>query len=331
VKDGYSLGYSTGTYSIPPVDECRTLLGSCPRTPADALRHCVTTMQLQAPSKYSRRSAGRAYVSPSTRLLHIALITIALFSLSFYYYTTLPATAEIGKKKIELAPTIPTEAVHEANHGAASSSPEASSPEDTLLPGAPGSVNKVAIIIPYIGPHLPPYFPLFLQSALRQTTVDFLIFHTTLTTNIPPVPANSNVKFINLGALTDASLFANLHARVALYDSANARTSISAAHATELTRLLTAQFSKHPYTLVEYKPAYGHIFHDYISEYSHWGYSDFDVVFGDLKAWISAEELEDYDIVTYSHGDQGSVYLRGQVSRTRPTLPHTPPRVNSSR
>ena len=44
---------------------------------------------------------------------------------------------------------------------------------------------------------------------------------------------------------------------------------------------LSSQIIGLPYILVEYKPAFGHIFADYLTEYSHWGYSDFDVVFGD--------------------------------------------------
>jgi hypothetical protein len=67
---------------------------------------------------------------------------------------------------------------------------------------------------------------------------------------------------------------------------------------------------------VEFKPAYGHIFKDYLpaSTYSHWGYSDLDTVFGDVHSWITPDELADFDVVTYSHGDQDSVYLRGQFT-----------------
>ena len=71
-----------------------------------------------------------------------------------------------------------------------------------------------------------------------------------------------------------------------------------------LKKILTEQFRKHPYTLVEYKPAYGHIFADYLKPYTHWGYGDLDMVFGDIPSWVSDSELDDWDIVTYSHGDQ---------------------------
>ena len=55
-----------------------------------------------------------------------------------------------------------------------------------------------------------------------------------------------------------------------------------------------------PYALVEFKPALGHIFANYIprKRYSHWGYSDLDIAFGDLSRWVTADELGLYDIVT---------------------------------
>ena len=43
--------------------------------------------------------------------------------------------------------------------------------------------------------------------------------------------------------------------------------------------------------LVEYKPATGHVFADYLGEYTHWGYSDLDIAWGDLPRWITPDEL----------------------------------------
>merc|ERR1712238_149628 len=65
---------------------------------------------------------------------------------------------------------------------------------------------------------------------------------------------------------------------------------------------------------VEFKPALGHIFRQYLEGYTHWGYSDLDIMFGDLERWITPDELIDYDIVTYGFGDQHRVYLRGQFT-----------------
>lgn len=35
-------------------------------------------------------------------------------------------------------------------------------------------------------------------------------------------------------------------------------------------------------------------------EYSHWAFGDLDVLFGDMrKGWLEAEELQNFDIVTF--------------------------------
>eukprot|EP00527_Entomoneis_sp_CCMP2396_P005787 CAMPEP_0198152748 /NCGR_PEP_ID=MMETSP1443-20131203/61158_1 /TAXON_ID=186043 /ORGANISM="Entomoneis sp., Strain CCMP2396" /LENGTH=99 /DNA_ID=CAMNT_0043818863 /DNA_START=53 /DNA_END=349 /DNA_ORIENTATION=- len=76
-----------------------------------------------------------------------------------------------------------------------------------------------------------------------------------------------------------------------------------------LLRFLTTYLKLYPYTLVEYKPAYGAIFQDLLQDYTHWGYSDIDMVFGDLGRHIEESEWTDYDIVTYGFGDQQRLYL----------------------
>lgn len=50
-----------------------------------------------------------------------------------------------------------------------------------------------------------------------------------------------------------------------------------------------------PYKLCDYKVAYGLIFEDYLKDFDFWGYSDTDVVYGDLKKFITDDVLENYD------------------------------------
>ena len=56
-----------------------------------------------------------------------------------------------------------------------------------------------------------------------------------------------------------------------------------------------------PYKIVDYKPLYGCIFKDFLSDYSHWGYCDSDVIFGDLKSFLTEDKLNNYDRI-YQHG-----------------------------
>lgn len=50
-----------------------------------------------------------------------------------------------------------------------------------------------------------------------------------------------------------------------------------------------------PYKLCDYKPAYGYIFEEYTSKYDFWGYCDFDMIFGDLRHFLTEDVLEKYD------------------------------------
>jgi len=58
------------------------------------------------------------------------------------------------------------------------------------------------------------------------------------------------------------------------------------------------------------QPALGHIYRDYLKGYSHWGYADIDVLMGDLRRYLDPQELQDYDVLTFSYGDQYRGYLR---------------------
>ena len=94
----------------------------------------------------------------------------------------------------------------------------------------------------------------------------------------------------------------------------------------KLVKMVARTLVLHPYVLVEYKPATGHVFADYLGEYTHWGYSDLDIAWGDLPRWITPDELDGdkWDVVTYGFGDQDRAYLRGQFTFHR----NDPERIN---
>ena len=51
-----------------------------------------------------------------------------------------------------------------------------------------------------------------------------------------------------------------------------------AANATAIINRMRYMFQKWPRLVAEYKPAFGAIFREYLSNYTHWGYCDFDMV-----------------------------------------------------
>lgn len=58
-----------------------------------------------------------------------------------------------------------------------------------------------------------------------------------------------------------------------------------------------------PYFIVEFKPALGWLFREYLVEYSHWAFGDLDVLFGDMRrGWLEPDELRNFDIITFRCG-----------------------------
>jgi hypothetical protein len=214
-----------------------------------------------------------------------------------------------------------------------------------LLPFTAPPHSSAATILPYL-----PTFCLGASGA--ASLVDFVVFHTGLLAEWPLLTqvCPPNVIFVNLqshAALAQRLLRVVDHKYGPMdgggLDSQNQRAAAEqtpdhaagahfAAQEEEaeavldddqpkmnrqaLLELVTSYIKVNPYGLVEFKPALGHIFQDYLDEhnYTHWGYSDLDVLFGDVERWISVDELTDYDIVTYTYGDQHRLYLRGQFT-----------------
>lgn len=52
------------------------------------------------------------------------------------------------------------------------------------------------------------------------------------------------------------------------------------------------------YKLCDFKPAYGVIFEDIIKDYDFWGHCDIDIIFGDIREFITKELLNEYDLIS---------------------------------
>ncbi|MBS1524417.1 MAG: hypothetical protein JST19_02145 [Bacteroidetes bacterium] len=52
------------------------------------------------------------------------------------------------------------------------------------------------------------------------------------------------------------------------------------------------------YKMCDFKPAYGVIFSDYLESYDFWGHTDIDIVFGDIREFITDDLLENYDLIS---------------------------------
>jgi hypothetical protein len=130
--------------------------------------------------------------------------------------------------------------------------------------------NKILVLIPYYGV-FPWYFSYFLHSCSFNTSIDFIIFtDIDFDGEIPP-----NVKFI-YKSLDDIKTLAS----------------------TKLQMPIALDF---PYKLCDFRPAYGIIFNEYIKNYSFWGQGDIDVIFGDIRGFLTDELLDSHDFISVRH------------------------------
>jgi hypothetical protein len=130
---------------------------------------------------------------------------------------------------------------------------------------------RIVFIICWQG-SMPWYFPYFLHSCRFNPTVDFLLFTDSSDLNLALPP---NVKLIP--------------------------RSIDQFKAEAAKALGFEVAVESGYKLCDFKPAYGHIFADYIRDYDFWGYCDIDVIFGNIRAFMTDELLNGYDIISARH------------------------------
>lgn len=129
-------------------------------------------------------------------------------------------------------------------------------------------MKSIVIIFPYFGP-LPPQYPMWRESALRNPSVHFMFF-----TDAPVVPA-SNI-------IVHQMQFADFRQLVQ--------------QAFPFPVVLDR-----PYKLCEFKQAYGYILADYLHGYDFWGFGDLDLVYGDLRRFLTDDVLTHKMILGWGH------------------------------
>lgn len=56
-----------------------------------------------------------------------------------------------------------------------------------------------------------------------------------------------------------------------------------------------------PYKICDFKPAYGFLFPEIIEKYEYWGLCDLDVIFGNIRDFLTDEMLDEYDFISLRH------------------------------
>lgn len=126
-------------------------------------------------------------------------------------------------------------------------------------------LHSIIVILPYFGP-LPEMFGHWLRSAELNKTVDFLIFTDQKLHSQAP---NITVRQSTLQQIKEKAI-ETLGTHVAL---------------------------EKPYKLCDLKPFYGRIFANDVCNYDFWGYCDCDLIFGDLRAFLTEDILSSYNSI----------------------------------
>lgn len=126
------------------------------------------------------------------------------------------------------------------------------------------ATNKLVVIGCYFG-KLPDYFDLWLKSCENNKTVDFIVFTDGLVPNWYP----NNVKFTSITLIDMKKQFEKKLGYTVALDSA--------------------------YKVCDLRPAYGYLFEDYIKGYDFWGHCDFDIIWGNIREYVTEEMLNSFD------------------------------------
>ena len=132
-------------------------------------------------------------------------------------------------------------------------------------------IKKIAILTCWYGPY-PWYLPYFIHSCIYNITIDFYI----ITDNKEAIPNKPiNVKIIHKTIEEIKTLAADKLGFTVVIENA--------------------------YKLCDFKPAYGFLFPEIIKGYNLWGHGDIDIVYGDIRNFMTQEILDEYDIISSRH------------------------------
>lgn len=133
------------------------------------------------------------------------------------------------------------------------------------------SLHKIAILTGWYGPY-PWYFPYFIHSCSYNPTIDFIIFSCNKET-IQNKPVNVKIVYKTIAEI-----------RKKASKKLGFKVNI-----------------KYPYKLCDFKPTYGFLFPELIKGYDFWGHGDIDIVFGNIRKFMTKQILNNYDIISSRH------------------------------
>lgn len=132
-------------------------------------------------------------------------------------------------------------------------------------------LKSIAVLTCWYGQY-PWYFPYYVHSCSFNPTIDFYI----ITDNIEEIPNKpKNLIIIN--------------------------RRLEEIKKTASEKLGFAVNIDYPYKLCDFKPAYGFLFPEIVQAYDFWGQSDLDIIYGNVRDFITDEMLEEFDFISVRH------------------------------
>ncbi len=151
--------------------------------------------------------------------------------------------------------------------------------------------KKIIMLMPYFG-KWPVWMDLYIESCKLNPTINWLFF----TDCGLPKNRAKNVKYVHM----------NL-------DEFNTLASSKLNIPVNIKKPITI---KNSYKLCHFKPAYGLIFEDYLNGYDFWGHGDIDVIYGNIRKFVTNKILK-FDVISFhSHMISGHFTLY----RNRPRM-----------
>lgn len=129
-------------------------------------------------------------------------------------------------------------------------------------------MKKICYIVPYFG-KLPRGFEMWLLSCSTNRTIDWILYTDDRTEY--SYPSNVKVKYCSYEEIKDK-----------IQKQFDFRVSID-----------------RPWKLCDFRPAYGEIFQEDLAGYDFWGHCDIDMIFGDIRKFITDDVLEMYEKVGF--------------------------------
>ncbi len=129
-------------------------------------------------------------------------------------------------------------------------------------------MKSIVYIVPYFG-KFPDLFPVWLHSCRNNPSIDWLIF--TDDRREFNYPANVHVHYISFGDLREMIQ----------------------------KKLNCPLYLEKAYKLCDYRIAYGDIFSEYLKDYDFWGFCDIDLIWGNIRHFLTDEILNRYNKIGF--------------------------------